>query len=91
MMYGIIYIVKNLESTSNVVRGNYGLDNSTEIIYGTLTTPVNAIGGSAICAYNMKDIISVFEGTFKYQETMNSNWLPVPDDKVSNLLINYCK
>ncbi|KRT86753.1 hypothetical protein AMK59_1568 [Oryctes borbonicus] len=53
-----------------------------QIIYGTLTTPSNAIGGSAICAYSMRDIIAAFEGTFKHQETMNSNWLPIPEDKL---------
>lgn len=53
-----------------------------KIIYSTLTTPNNAIGGSAICIFQMEDIQSVFEGPFKYQEGINSNWLPVPDNKV---------
>lgn len=71
-----------VEATTDIISGKYGLDGETQIIYGTLTTPSNAIGGSAICAYNMKDILSAFEGTFKHQETMNSNWLPIPEDKV---------
>lgn len=71
-----------IQSTSDIVRGRYGSNDTLDIIYGTLTTPVNAIGGSAICAYNMNDILRVFEGTFKHQETINSNWLPVPKDKV---------
>lgn len=61
------------------------MEDDVEIIYGTLTTPSNAIGGSAICAYSMRDILAAFEGTFKHQETMNSNWLPIPEDKVSSL------
>lgn len=74
-----------LESTSDIVEGKYGTDDSQQIIYGTLTTPTNAIGGSAICAYSMKDILEAFEGTFKHQESINSNWLPVPNDKVDLL------
>lgn len=30
----------------------------------------------------MRDILKVFEGNFKYQESINSNWLPVPKNKI---------
>ena len=46
-------------------------------MYGVFTTPENAIGGNAICAFQMEDILASFEGPFKEQETANSNWLPV--------------
>lgn len=71
-----------IQSTSDVVKGRYSSNISTDIIYGTLTTPTNAIGGSAICAYRMQDILAAFEGAFKEQEGINSNWLPVSKEKV---------
>ncbi|KAB0801078.1 hypothetical protein PPYR_05432 [Photinus pyralis] len=71
-----------IQSTSNIIQGRYGSNLSQQIIYGTLTTPNNAIGGSAICAYSMRDILRVFEGSFKQQESINSNWLPVSRQKV---------
>lgn len=71
-----------LEATSDIIHGKYGDDVGTDVIYGTLTTPSNAIGGSAICVYNMKDVIEAFEGSFKHQDGINANWLPVPEDKV---------
>ncbi|KAF5281101.1 hypothetical protein FQR65_LT02967 [Abscondita terminalis] len=71
-----------IQSTTEIISGKYGSNLTQQIIYGTLTTPNNAIGGSAICAYSMKDIIRVFDGSFKHQETINSNWLPVPEHMV---------
>lgn len=71
-----------IQSTSDVIEGKYGSDLSQQIIYGTLTTPTNAIGGSAICAYSLKDILDVFEGSFKHQDNINANWLPLPKEKV---------
>lgn len=54
----------------------------TKIVYGLFTTPENAIGGNAICAFQITDILDTFEGPFKEQETANSNWLPVRDMKI---------
>lgn len=51
-------------------------------MYAVFTTPQNAIGGSAVCAFSMRDIIDAFEGSFKGQETMNANWLPLEKEKV---------
>ncbi|CAB0009533.1 unnamed protein product [Nesidiocoris tenuis] len=70
-----------IQSTSDIVDSVY---NSTpsKLIYGIFTTPTNAIGGSAICAFSMDDIMKTFDGAFKEQESMNSNWLRVPPNKV---------
>ncbi|XP_065165255.1 semaphorin-1A-like isoform X2 [Atheta coriaria] len=73
-----------IQSTSDVVEGKYGSNLTNHVIYGTLTTPSNAIGGSAICVYNMRDVIAAFEGNFKQQEGINSNWLPVSKEKIPN-------
>lgn len=70
------------ESTSDVVEGKYGSAN-TRLIYGVFTTPTNSIGGSAICAFSMDAIMKTFDGPFKEQATMNSNWLKVSPSKVS--------
>lgn len=69
------------ESMSEIVEGVYG-QRSAQLLYGVFTTPSNSIGGSAVCAFNMQSILNTFEGPFKEQETMNSNWLPVPVSKV---------
>ncbi|CAG9855517.1 unnamed protein product [Phyllotreta striolata] len=72
-----------IQSTSALVEGNYGAkDGTARIVYGAFTTPDNAIGGSAICLFDMDEAETVFGGPFKHQEGINSNWLPVPEDKV---------
>lgn len=81
------------ESVSDVVLGIYSGANN-EIIYAIFTTPQNSIPGSAVCAFSMRDILDVFEGPFKEQKDLNSNWIPVPIHKVSPLysnLIHSCK
>ncbi|KAF7287498.1 hypothetical protein GWI33_001459 [Rhynchophorus ferrugineus] len=70
-----------IQSTSAIIEGKYG-ESTTKVIYGALTTPDNAIGGSAICVFQMSDIEDAFRGPFKHQESINANWLPVPDNKV---------
>ncbi|CAL4130456.1 unnamed protein product, partial [Meganyctiphanes norvegica] len=70
-----------IQSTSDVISGIYG-DKKHDIIYAVFTTPHNSIAGSAVCAFSMQDILKTFEGQFKKQETMNSNWLPVHYSKV---------
>ncbi|CAH0562660.1 unnamed protein product [Brassicogethes aeneus] len=71
-----------IQSTSEVIEGNYGSNARSKVVYGALTTPNNAISGSAICLYQMEDMNKVFQGAFKQQDSINSNWLPVPQDKV---------
>ncbi|KAK3863098.1 hypothetical protein Pcinc_031091, partial [Petrolisthes cinctipes] len=70
-----------IQSTTDVISGVYGGE-SHEIIYGIFTTPPNSIPGSAVCAFSMRSILDTFEGHYKEQETMNSNWLPVRQSKV---------
>ena len=71
-----------VESVSSIVEGSYDGGSKTKIIYGAFSTPENAIGGNAICAFQISDVLDTFEGPFKEQETANSNWLPVRDMKV---------
>lgn len=53
-----------------------------EMLYAVFTTAPNSIGASAVCAFSTKDILKVFEGPFKGQTDLNSNWLPVPEGEV---------
>ena len=53
-----------------------------DILYAVFTTPPNSIGGSAVCAYRMADVLAAFEGPFKAQADSNSNWLPVAESRV---------
>ena len=76
------YLILFSESVSSIVEGSYNNGQKTKIIYGVFTTPENAIGGNAICAFQISDVLDTFEGPFKEQETANSNWLPVRDMKV---------
>lgn len=69
------------ESTTDIITGIYGGE-SHEIIYAVFTTPPNSIPGSAVCAFSMRAILDTFEGSFKEQQTLNSNWLPVHLSKV---------
>ncbi|XP_049280162.1 semaphorin-1A-like isoform X1 [Anopheles funestus] len=70
-----------IQSTSNLVEGRYGHANS-KLIYGVFSTAPNAIAGSAICAFSLQEISDTFEGNFKEQSGLNSNWLPVNPLKV---------
>ena len=76
-------IVGVSESTTDVISGMYG-DEEHELIYAVFTTPSNSIPGSAVCAFSMRSILDTFEGSFKEQENMNSNWLPVKPFEVKN-------
>lgn len=72
-----------IQSSTELINGIYGNGNSrNDIVYAVFTTPQNAIGGSAVCAFSLRDIIDAFDGPFKGQETMNSNWLPLEKEKV---------
>uniref|UniRef100_A0A2A4JYC6 Sema domain-containing protein n=1 Tax=Heliothis virescens TaxID=7102 RepID=A0A2A4JYC6_HELVI len=72
-----------IQATTELINGMYGKSSSkNDIIYAVFTTPQNAIGGSAVCAFAMRDIIDAFEGSFKGQESMNSNWLPLEKEKI---------
>ena len=56
----------------------------SKLVYWVFTTPENAIGGNAICAFQIQDFLDIFEVPFKEQKKANSNWLPVRDMKVPN-------
>ncbi|XP_018788297.1 PREDICTED: semaphorin-1A [Bactrocera latifrons] len=55
---------------------------SNSLIYAVFTTSVNAIPGSAVCAFNVNDIMDAFEGSFKSQKDSQSQWLPIQDEQV---------
>ncbi|XP_076334612.1 LOW QUALITY PROTEIN: semaphorin-1A-like [Tachypleus tridentatus] len=75
------FYFNEIQSTSNIIEGIYR-GRKSEIIYGVFTTPVNSISGSAVCAFSIKQILETFDGSFKWQEDINSNWLPFPNSKV---------
>ncbi|XP_037082260.1 semaphorin-1A-like [Pollicipes pollicipes] len=70
-----------IQSISAVQSGVYG-GRPEEILYAVFTTPSNSIPGSAICAFRMADIVETFNGAFKHQQDMNSNWLPLQNSQV---------
>lgn len=71
------------EATTEIINGIYGSGSSrNDIVYAVFTTPQNAIGGSAVCAFAMRDILDAFDGPFKGQKSMNSNWLALSKEKV---------
>ncbi|XP_034934112.1 semaphorin-1A-like isoform X2 [Chelonus insularis] len=75
------FYFNEIQSMSDVIEGVYD-GRHNQLIYGVFTTPVNSIGGSAVCAFSMKSVLDVFQGAFKEQETINSNWLRVLPEKV---------
>ncbi|XP_021236230.1 semaphorin-6A isoform X3 [Numida meleagris] len=56
--------------------------NGRDVVLATFSTPYNSIPGSAVCAYDMVDIATVFTGRFKEQKSPDSTWTPVPDERV---------
>lgn len=70
-----------IQSTTKTISGIYG-GSPNQIIYTIMTTPENAIGGSAVCAFSIQDILDTFEGPFKSQRDIHSNWLQVPHSQV---------
>ncbi|KAI8117621.1 Semaphorin-1A, partial [Lucilia cuprina] len=75
------FYFNEIQSASNLVEGHYG-HSSAKLIYGVFNTPTNSIPGSAVCAFSLQDIADTFEGSFKEQSGINSNWLPVNNAKV---------
>ncbi|XP_037717983.1 semaphorin-1A [Drosophila subpulchrella] len=55
---------------------------SKSLVYAVFTTSVNAIPGSAVCAFNVDDILASFDGEFKSQKDSQSHWLPVEREQV---------
>ncbi|XP_037074531.1 semaphorin-1A-like [Pollicipes pollicipes] len=70
-----------IQATSDVVESSYG-GAKNRLIYGVFSTPPNAIGGSAVCAFRLQSVLDAFSGPFKERASLNSNWLPVAASKV---------
>ncbi|XP_064109878.1 semaphorin-1A-like isoform X1 [Macrobrachium nipponense] len=70
------FYFNEIQATTEPVEGRYG-GHATTLLYGVFTTPINSIPGSAVCAFTFQDIMDTFEGPFKGQASVNSNWLPV--------------
>ncbi|XP_053715533.1 semaphorin-6B [Synchiropus splendidus] len=66
-----------LHSTSPIIR-MHGRD----VILGVFSTPANSIPGSAVCAFDMEQLATVFDGRFKEQKSPESIWTPVPDEVI---------
>lgn len=77
----------HIESTSDWVSGHYGKGKS-QLMYAVFTTPMNSITGSAVCAFSLQDISDTFEGNYKEQTELNSNWLPVQSSKVRKVFLS---
>ncbi|XP_076623586.1 semaphorin-1A isoform X3 [Colletes latitarsis] len=75
------FYFNEIQSTSDITEGIYAGERA-RLVYGVFTTPVNSIGGSAVCAFSMNSVLDVFQGAFKEQETINSNWLRVLPERV---------
>ncbi|XP_068586354.1 semaphorin-6D isoform X2 [Cebidichthys violaceus] len=56
--------------------------NGVPSVVGVFTTQMNSIPGSAVCAFSMADIETVFMGRFKEQKTPDSVWTPFPEEKL---------
>ena len=52
------------------------------VFYAVFTTPPNSIHGSAVCRFSLADLDRSFEGNFKNQERVNSNWLAMSPSQV---------
>jgi len=52
------------------------------VFYAVFTTPTNSILGSAICRFSLDEVQRSFDGNFKNQEKVNSNWLPMSPSQV---------
>ncbi|XP_035229476.1 semaphorin-1A-like isoform X6 [Stegodyphus dumicola] len=75
------FYFNEIQSTTNVVTGKYS-GKEAQLIYAVFTTPPNSISGSAVCAFSLEDVLHAFNGPFKGQDDINSNWLPVASTKV---------
>lgn len=70
-----------IQATSKIIESLYQ-DRRSSIIYAVFTTSINAIPGSAVCAFSTDDIVEAFEGPFKVQKNSTSVWLPLSVDNL---------
>ena len=65
-----------IQAVSQLIEGFYGqgpIENNVDsendkrdaVLYATFSTPSNAIGGSAVCAFRLRDVSDAFAGSFK--------------------------
>ncbi|KAK9542419.1 hypothetical protein VZT92_000284 [Zoarces viviparus] len=66
-----------LQSITDIIN----IDGEPSVV-GVFTTQMNSIPGSAVCAFSMADIETVFMGRFKEQKTPDSVWTPFPEEKL---------
>uniref|UniRef100_H3A1J9 Semaphorin 6B n=1 Tax=Latimeria chalumnae TaxID=7897 RepID=H3A1J9_LATCH len=52
------------------------------VVLAVFSTPSNSIPGSAVCAFNMEQLATVFEGRFKEQKSPEAIWTPVLEETV---------
>ncbi|XP_023691064.1 sema domain, immunoglobulin domain (Ig), short basic domain, secreted, (semaphorin) 3H [Paramormyrops kingsleyae] len=52
----------------------HGKDKTDPLIYGLFTTSSNVLNGSAVCVYQMQDIIRAFKGRFSHKEGPQFKW-----------------
>ena len=74
--------IPNFFSSRPIFRVIFLIFSVSRIFYGVFTTPRNAILGSAVCRFSVEDMESSFEGNFKNQESLTSNWLPMSPNQV---------
>ena len=53
-----------------------------QIFYAVFTTSPNSILGSAVCRFSLSNLHESFNGRFKNQERVNSNWLAMSPGQV---------
>jgi len=66
-----------IQSMSQLIRTK-----NEDVVFGVFNTPENSITGSAVCSFKMSDIRDSFNGAFKAQQDVNSNWLPLAKHQV---------
>jgi len=66
-----------IQSMSQLIRTK-----NEDVVFGVFNTPENSITGSAVCSFKMSDIRDSFNGPFKAQQDVNSNWLPLAKHQV---------
>ncbi|CAL1546730.1 unnamed protein product [Lymnaea stagnalis] len=76
------FYFNEIQSTTHFGQGNYrptkDSGDRSDMIYAVFSSPENGLGGSAVCAYKYSEVLEVFRGRFKGQESFYHNWLPVP-------------
>jgi len=72
------FYFNEIQSTTNF----FTEDGDSRVFYAVFTTPTNSILGSAICRFSLDDVQKSFDGNFKNQEKVNSNWLPMSPSQV---------